>query len=67
MIIKAGATNETSLHCFVRDILETCHSSSVLNLNIFYSASFPNFLKVRGWKERAQRELSNEPIKSHFK
>ena len=39
----------------------------ILNLNIFFSISFRKFLKARGWNERAQRELSNKPIKNDFK
>jgi hypothetical protein len=38
----------------------------VLDLkNIFFLCEFLNFF--RGWNERAQRELSNKPIKSDFK
>ena len=29
--------------------------------------NFSNVLQVRGWNERTQRELSNEPIKRDFK
>ena len=44
-MIKAGATSRMSLHCFVRGILKTCHSSSVLNLNIFLLSKFSEFFK----------------------
>ena len=55
------------LHSFVMGILKTQHSSTVLNLNIFSSISFWDFLKIGGWNERAQWELSDKPIKSDVK
>ena len=50
-----------------RGILKTHHSITVLNSNRFYSDNSSIFLKVRGWNERAQQELSNKPIKGDFK
>ena len=56
-----------NLNSFVTGILKTHHSSTMLNLNIFFSISFRKFLKVGGCNERSQWELSNKPIKSDFK
>ena len=50
-----------------RGILKFYHSRVFNFINCFLHQFSDFFIKVWGWNERVQRELSNKPIKSDFK